>query len=73
MLILTVLVLASVSIDQMKAGRLLLPGMKMAFVMEIHPAKICPKTPEPSNISGLCKSSVRFMVIAVNLMNTEYK
>lgn len=45
-LILTVLALALVSIDQMKPGRLLLPGVKMAFVMEIRPAKICSETPK---------------------------
>lgn len=72
-LILTVLALASVSIDQMKPGRLLLPSGKMAFVPQIHPAKICPQTLKPSNVGGLSGSSIRVMVTAVNLMNTDYE
>lgn len=72
-LILTVLALASVSVDQMKPGKLLLPSMKMAFVMEVHPAKSCPETPKPSNVGGLFKSSMRVMVTAVNLMNANLK
>lgn len=72
-LILTVLALASVSVDQMKPGKLLLPSVKVAFVMEVHPAKICPETPKPSNVGGLFQSSLQVMVRAVNWWTLTFR